>query len=107
MLMQHPAFRGYGTRLQSFDQAPARLKAKAPQLAKAGFFFVDHPDKTICFCCGGGLWLWGEDDDPWREHVAHFSKCMYVTHHKGRRYVREVLEELNKKKPAPTSSNMS
>ena len=42
-------------------------------------------DRTLCFHCGGGLQDWLDTDDPWSEHVAWFSNCVYI------RYIRREV----------------
>ncbi|KAL7415109.1 hypothetical protein BDY24DRAFT_338473 [Mrakia frigida] len=48
-------------------------------LAEAGWFYTptkDDPDLVTCFLCGKQVGGWGEEDDPFEEHVGHQEgKC--------------------------------
>lgn len=47
-------------------------------LARAGFYFLQHSDKTKCAFCDGVVGSWEAGDDPDREHKRHFPACPFV-----------------------------
>lgn len=82
------------SRVQSFVGWPQSLKQTPQQLAEAGFFHTQKEDRVICFCCGGGLWKWAENDDPWEQHALHYDDCAYVQLMKGSEYVAAIKKKL-------------
>lgn len=60
-------------------------------LAKAGFFYSGSDDICQCFCCGGLLYRWRADDDPWVEHANFYPSCTFLQEKKGRIYIDQVL----------------
>ena len=77
---QYPKFRLNSERMKSFVNLkwPNNLRQKPIKLANAGFFYTGIEDKVICFFCGGGLYKWELDDDPFTEHLKHFNRCSYM-----------------------------
>lgn len=73
----HPDKATLESRMDTYKETPITA-TKAVELAEAGFFFFDHPDKTVCFHCGVGLHQWEHQDDPWDEHLRHSPRCTYV-----------------------------
>lgn len=91
-----PEFYIEKARLQSFNDWPKTLKQIPDQLSAAGFFYTQRDDRVICFCCGGGLHTWEEQDDPWEQHALHYGTCEYLEVVKGPEYVTSVQEKFNK-----------
>lgn len=90
---QRPEFPEYvieRIRLRSFDDWPTVMKQTPEQMADAGFFYTQISDRVICFSCGGGLFKWAEDDNPWEQHALWYKKCNYVQLVKGPDYVASV-----------------
>lgn len=81
-------------RLHTFDEWPSKMKQTPQQLSDAGFFYTQKDDRVICFCCGGGLRAWEEEDDPWEQHALYYGKCEYLQLIKGSEYVVSVKEKL-------------
>lgn len=77
-------------RLQSFDGWSKTLKQTPEQLSAAGFFYTLKDDRVICFCCGGGLHTWVEQDDPWEQHALYYGSCEYLQLMKGREFITSV-----------------
>lgn len=92
-----PAFPEYyisRARLRSFDDWPKSLKQTPKQLSEAGFFYTQKQDRVICFCCGGGLFEWEEQDVPWEQHALHHDKCDYLRLVKGLEYISMIKKKL-------------
>ncbi|XP_037038121.1 baculoviral IAP repeat-containing protein 5.2-B [Bradysia coprophila] len=51
-------------------------------LSAAGFYKCntekDGSDECVCFYCGKALGDWDAEDDPFKEHKAHSSKCKFI-----------------------------
>ncbi|XP_065660166.1 baculoviral IAP repeat-containing protein 5.2 [Hydra vulgaris] len=50
-------------------------------MAEAGFFRLkseNEPDLVKCFVCLKQLDGWEPEDDPWKEHKYHSSKCAFI-----------------------------
>lgn len=84
-----------GARLQTFDSWPKTMKQTPKDMAAAGFFFTQKDDRVICFCCGGGLMEWKEDDDPWEQHAIYYGECDYLHQMKGDEYVATINGKIN------------
>lgn len=82
-------------RLQTFDGWPKTLKQTPEQLSAAGFFYTQKDDRVICFCCGGGLHAWQEQDDPWEQHALHHDACEYLQSVKGSEYIAAIKAKFN------------
>ena len=54
------------------------------------FYFTGKGDRVVCFHCGGCLYNWGEDDDPWLEHAYWFERCPFLQLVKGREFIAQV-----------------
>lgn len=74
-------------RLASYKNSPEQLKVKSQQFSDSGFFYTGVGDQTICFCCGGGLKDWEDQDDPWTVHAKWFHKCKFLLLAKGKDFV--------------------
>ena len=51
----------------------------------------DSLDSVRCFMCGGGVYQWVADDDPWVEHARWFPHCVYLLMKKGGKYVDKIV----------------
>lgn len=91
-------------RLQSFDTWPKTLPQTPEQLSTAGFFHTQKDDRVICFCCGGGLYNWQEQDDPWEQHALHYGHCDYLYVMKGSDYVTIIKEKYSNDEPMDLSA---
>ncbi|XP_006021703.1 baculoviral IAP repeat-containing protein 7 isoform X2 [Alligator sinensis] len=65
-------------RLRTFQHWPDSNPVSAPDLAKAGFFFLGPGDRVQCFCCGGILRSWEAGDVPMLEHLKFFPSCRFA-----------------------------
>lgn len=92
-----PAFPEYSVpraRLSSFDDWPkTHKKQTSEQLCEAGFFYTQKDDRVICFCCGGGLYKWEQEDEPWEQHALHHGECDYLQLMKGPEYVASIKKK--------------
>lgn len=86
-----------------------RIKQTPRSLADAGFFYTGYSDRVRCFHCGGGLWNWQDDDDPWVEHARWFPNCAYVMLVKGEAFIEEAknLRPPNFQSPNSSSTPIS
>lgn len=92
-----PKYREYSleqTRLASFTGWPSQMKQKPEVLAQAGFFYLGQGDKVKCFFCGGILWDWDPEDEPFTEHAKWFPKCPWLSLSKGDPFIERVQREL-------------
>ncbi|KAJ8311141.1 hypothetical protein KUTeg_011305 [Tegillarca granosa] len=53
-------------------------------------------DRVRCFFCGGGLFNWEENDDPWVEHARWFPKCVYLRQSKSDEFIYKVHQEVQR-----------
>lgn len=98
-LTERPDFPDYSeksTRLETFDEWLEEMREKPRQLSEAGFFFTQKEDRVICFCCGGGLYNWIKDDDPWEQHALWYPNCDYVRLIKGQKFIDAVGDKFSK-----------
>lgn len=102
---EYPEFVLKTTRLASFIDWPKCLRQKPDQLSDAGFFYIGKGDRVICFCCGGGLRQWGEDDDVWEEHGFHYNNCKYMQLCKGLNFHDEIVKKREKKSNHETQND--
>uniref|UniRef100_A0AAR2LXZ4 RING-type E3 ubiquitin transferase n=1 Tax=Pygocentrus nattereri TaxID=42514 RepID=A0AAR2LXZ4_PYGNA len=75
---RRPGMRSEEERLRSFQLWPPGAPVTAADLARAGFYFLDHEDSVQCFCCAGVLRCWVRGDEPLHEHRRHFPTCRFV-----------------------------
>ncbi|XP_031616848.1 death-associated inhibitor of apoptosis 1-like [Contarinia nasturtii] len=92
-----PEFSMKTVRLQSFDGWPNTLRLTAEQLSDAGFFYTHIGDRVICFSCGGGLYQWSEEDDPWEQHALWYGECDYLVHMQGSHYAQLIKSKFEEK----------
>ncbi|XP_034521533.1 baculoviral IAP repeat-containing protein 3 isoform X2 [Ailuropoda melanoleuca] len=71
------AVRTVADRLLTFQAWPL-TSPRAPQLARAGFYYVGPGDRVACFACGGQLSNWEPNDNALSEHLRHFPDCPFV-----------------------------
>lgn len=90
-------------RAATFKFWPIQITQKPSELCDAGFFYTERSDRVVCYFCGGGLFKWFEDDDPWEEHALFYSHCAHVKVMKGEKFI----EEVKRKKMAKNSSDLS
>ncbi|KAF3823501.1 hypothetical protein GH733_006969 [Mirounga leonina] len=64
-------------RLLTFQTWPL-TSPQAPELARAGFYYVGPGDRVACFACGGKLSNWEPNDNALSEHLRHFPDCPFV-----------------------------
>lgn len=58
--------------------------------AKAGFYFLEAPDKLKCYSCKIILDDWNITDDPWAEHAFWSPECKHLKDKKGDEYISEI-----------------
>lgn len=89
-----PQYSTYQNRLNSYgDHWPTGIKQKPDVLAECGFVYDGHGDRTYCYCCGGGLQDWVENDDPWEQHALWFPDCDYLKLKKGQEFIDHVINK--------------
>jgi len=74
---EFPEYMSDATRVASYKEWSSE-KQNILALSEAGFFYMGKNDQVICFCCGGGLKGWEENDDPWERHSKFFKQCRYL-----------------------------
>lgn len=90
-------------RLQSFTNWPLSSIVLPENLAKAGFYYLQHDDEVQCIYCGGILKKWELGDDPNKKHRKYFPNCnFYVYQDKD-----DNLYLSNVKLISGTTSNLS
>ncbi|KAH9488692.1 hypothetical protein Btru_042174 [Bulinus truncatus] len=78
-------------RLKSFHPRLCHIKDHN-ELVNAGFYNAGYGDCTRCFCCGGGLRQWKEQDNVWVEHAKWLPSCTYLKEHKSPKFIVAVQE---------------
>lgn len=58
--------------------------------AKAGFYFLEGPDRLKCYSCKITLDDWSINDDPWAEHAFWSPTCRHLKDKKGDEYILET-----------------
>ncbi|XP_041356973.1 baculoviral IAP repeat-containing protein 3-like [Gigantopelta aegis] len=82
-LPRYPQYKEYRQRLDSFDGWPYGLEHQSPaNLARAGFFFHNVPDRVKCFQCGLGLRDWDDTDYPMACHEEWSPDCPFIRSYK-------------------------
>ncbi|XP_068181619.1 E3 ubiquitin-protein ligase XIAP isoform X2 [Antennarius striatus] len=84
----HVLMGSFEERLHSFQNVQHPIDKE--RLARAGFYSTGTGDKTLCFCCGGGLKGWQPDEDPWEEHAKHYPGCRFLLAEKGQEFINRI-----------------
>ncbi|XP_046361359.2 E3 ubiquitin-protein ligase XIAP-like [Haliotis rufescens] len=71
---ESPEFR---ERLDTFQDWSSSVVNKY-SLVRAGFKFIGPGDKVQCAFCGGKLYEWTTDDDPFIQHQKFFPGCAFI-----------------------------
>ncbi|XP_069131318.1 baculoviral IAP repeat-containing protein 7-A-like [Argopecten irradians] len=87
---KHSYYSMYIDRLKTFRNWPTHLTQKPKDLAKNGFFYTGVDDVCECYCCGGQLDCWEEEDDPQQEHDKWFSDTCPLSQTRQRRTAADV-----------------
>ncbi|XP_063841797.1 baculoviral IAP repeat-containing protein 3-like [Scylla paramamosain] len=66
------------SRLRTFSRWPKETRVDAEKLSDAGFFYTGISDFVQCFHCGGGLFAWRKEDDPFADHARHYPSCNFI-----------------------------
>lgn len=93
-----PRYRAWSdldTRIRSFKGWPSQMNQKPQDLAEAGLIYLGSGDRCKCFWCGGELYEWEPEDDPWEEHAKWFPHCNFVQNIKGENYVQYIKDRQN------------
>lgn len=90
---EHPEFSVEAKRLESYGDWPKTMRQKPQQLSDAGFYYTGKGDRVCCFCCGGGLKDWEENDDPWEQHAMWYGKCGYLKLMKGDDFISKMAKQ--------------
>ncbi|KAL4233263.1 hypothetical protein ACF0H5_007947 [Mactra antiquata] len=93
-----PKYRDWGDeykRIRSFRGWPTQMTQTPIELAKAGLLYMGKGDRCKCFWCGGELYDWELQDEPWEEHAKWFPHCGYVRAMKGDNFVKYVRDKQN------------
>ncbi|CAN7945506.1 unnamed protein product, partial [Ixodes hexagonus] len=64
-------------RLRTFVGWPLDFLAPV-DLARAGFYYLQHEDRVRCAFCRGTIHNWERGDDPLVEHGRHFPCCPFL-----------------------------
>ena len=97
--LKNPEYALENVREKSFEKWPNDHHFKPHDLALAGWFYKGYSDCTKCFCCGGAIRSWEEDDDIWVEHAMWFPKCVFLRQKMGQPFidtVQKLKAEMNK-----------
>ena len=88
----YPHFRLFSQRLNSFfiHNWPVGLTQTAQTLAKAGFFYAGKSDMVRCYQCGGGIFKWIPEEDPWIEHAKFYPTCEYLLLMRSKKFIEKV-----------------
>ena len=54
-------------------------------------FLSGNGDRCKCFHCGGELYDWEPEDDPFEEHAKWFPQCGYLRQKKGSDFIQYVM----------------
>ncbi|XP_052808113.1 putative inhibitor of apoptosis [Mya arenaria] len=81
------------TRLMSFRGWPAQMSQIPRQLVDAGLLYMGEGDRCKCYWCGGELYDWEPEDNPWVEHAKWFPQCGYVHNKKGVAFINTIRGE--------------
>lgn len=77
-------------RLRSYKEVWRKMYIDILDLSKAGFFYVENPDRVQCFSCKLILEDWCITDDPWEEHAFWNPKCKHVIDKKGLNFISDI-----------------
>ncbi|KAK5650406.1 hypothetical protein RI129_001435 [Pyrocoelia pectoralis] len=99
------SLRHEAVRLQSFENWPVPHIVSPESLAKAGFYYLKHRDRTKCAFCNGIVVAWEVGDDPDYEHKRHFPNCSFVQQVITPRL--ELLNETHDSNTNPSFSNVN
>lgn len=77
-------------RLRSYRCVWKNLHIDILELSKAGFYYVENPDRVQCFSCKLILEDWCVTDDPWEEHAFWNPKCKHVMDKKGSDFINDI-----------------
>lgn len=62
-------------------------------LAKAGFYFLEAPDRLKCYSCNIILDDWSITDGIWAEHAFWSPSCKHLRDKKGDAYISEINKQ--------------
>ena len=84
----------YSERVKTFGgwNRPPGHHQSPENMATAGFYLQDLPDKTKCFYCEGSLVCWEPLDDPFTEHALWFPDCGYMKQIRGEEFIKKTQE---------------
>lgn len=88
----YPQYKTKEARLKSFVNWPIFIAQHKRDLSNAGFFYTGRADKVICYSCAGGIRNWGEEDDPWTEHIIRYRFCTHVQLNKNIEEIENALK---------------
>lgn len=78
-------------RLKSFDNVGwKKYYIDILLLSKAGFYFLEGPDRVKCFSCNLVLGDWNIIDCPWEEHAFWNPTCQHVKDKKGENFITQL-----------------
>ncbi|WAR09187.1 DIAP1-like protein, partial [Mya arenaria] len=92
-VITEPKYRDWeneNTRLMSFRGWPAQMSQIPRQLVDAGLLYMGEGDRCKCYWCGGELYDWEPEHNPWVEHAKWFPQCGYVHNKKGVTFINTV-----------------
>lgn len=93
-----PHMKSEEARLRTFSNWPSSSPVQPNDLVQAGLFRVADTtlnDLVQCFCCGGMLSGWEENDDPWTEHSKFYRNCFFILGHDVGNIPSEMLMQGN------------
>ena len=91
-------FSNYSLRLKTFNGFPIKYRQSPQKFSEAGFLYTHNEDRVICFSCGGGLYQWNPEHDPWEQHAFYYPNCDFVKEKKGISFIQNVAQKYSENK---------
>lgn len=95
--LRKPDFPSYSSkekRLETFVEWPESTHQSPETLSEAGFFYTQKDDRVICFSCGGGIFKWEKEDDPWEQHALWYAECIYLRQNRKVNFIMATKQNL-------------
>ncbi|XP_043932142.1 baculoviral IAP repeat-containing protein 1-like [Protopterus annectens] len=77
----------------------------AASLEECNTFGMRFQDSVQCFTCGGQVYKWEVEDDPWIEHAKHLPQCHFVLQKNAKEQTEVTGDEVSKRQVSQPSVN--